>query len=62
MARRVGINGKVIFAGGASLNRCLGKALEEKLGTELIVPELSQLTGALGAAFLAKAREENVID
>ncbi len=62
MARRVGLKGNIIFAGGASLNNCLGRVLGEKLGTELIVPELSQLTGALGAAFLAKSREGNTND
>ncbi|MFC1987268.1 acyl-CoA dehydratase activase [Chloroflexota bacterium] len=54
MARRVGIKGKVIFAGGASLNMCLARLLGEKLGAELIVPDSPQLVGALGAALLAK--------
>ena len=58
MARRVGIKGKVVFAGGASLNRCLGRLLGEKLGTELIVPASPQLVGALGAALLAKREED----
>jgi len=58
MARRVNIKGKVVFAGGASLNRCLGRLLGEKLGMELIVPESPQLVGALGAALLAKRGED----
>ena len=57
MARRVGIKAKVVFAGGASLNRCMGRLLGEKLGTELIVPCSPQLVGALGAALLAKREE-----
>ena len=57
MARRVGIKAKVVFAGGASLNRCLGRLLGEKLGIELIVPYSPQLVGALGAALLAKREE-----
>ncbi len=57
MARRVGIKAKVVFAGGASLNRCLGRLLGEKLGTELIVPDSPQLVGALGAALLAQREE-----
>jgi len=57
MARRVNIKGKVVFAGGASLNRCLGRLLGEKLGMELIVPDAPQLVGALGAALLAKSEE-----
>ncbi len=57
MARRVGIKAKVVFAGGASLNRCLGRLMGEKLGTELIVPDSPQLVGALGAALLAEREE-----
>jgi predicted CoA-substrate-specific enzyme activase len=57
MARRVGIKTKVVFAGGASLNRCLGRRLGERLGMELIVPDSPQLVGALGAALLAKREE-----
>jgi predicted CoA-substrate-specific enzyme activase len=58
MARRVGVKGKAVFAGGVSLNRCLGGLLGEKLGMELIVPESPQLVGALGAALLAKRGED----
>jgi predicted CoA-substrate-specific enzyme activase len=57
VARRVGIKTKVVFAGGASLNRCLGRLLGERLGMELIVPDSPQLVGALGAALLAKREE-----
>ncbi len=57
MARRVGVKGKIVFAGGASLNTCLGRLLGEKLGMELIVPDSPQLVGALGAALLAKRKE-----
>ena len=54
MARRVGIRSEVVFAGGASLNRCLGKLLEEKLSTRFIIPDSPQTVGALGAALLAR--------
>jgi predicted CoA-substrate-specific enzyme activase len=57
MARRGGIKEKIVFAGGASLNRCLCKLLGEKLGSELIVPDSPQLVGALGAAILAELEE-----
>jgi len=57
MARRVGLKDKIVFAGGASLNRCLDKLLGERLGTELTVPEAPQLVGALGASLLAKLGE-----
>lgn len=57
MARRVGLKRKVLFAGGTSLNKCVGRLLGEKLGTELIIPDAPQLVGALGAALLAKREE-----
>ncbi len=55
MVRRVGIRGRVVFAGGVAQNRCLQKLLGEELGVPLTVPEKPQLVGALGAALLAKA-------
>lgn len=55
MVRRVGIKEKIVFAGGASLNRCLQKLLEQKLGVGLIIPDSPQTVGALGAALLAKS-------
>ena len=54
MVNRVGLNGKVVFAGGASLNKCLVKLLTEKLNTKLVIPDAPQIIGALGAAILAK--------
>jgi predicted CoA-substrate-specific enzyme activase len=53
MVRRASFKDKVVFAGGASLNKCLRKLLQEKLGTELITPDSPQTVGALGAALLA---------
>lgn len=57
MAKRVGIGGKTVFAGGAALNRCLGKLLGAKLGTGLIVPDSPETVGALGAALLARHQD-----
>jgi predicted CoA-substrate-specific enzyme activase len=54
MVRRTGIKEKVVFAGGASLNKCLGMLLEQKLETRLIIPDSPQTVGALGAALLAR--------
>jgi predicted CoA-substrate-specific enzyme activase len=56
MARRVGIREKVVFAGGGSLNQCLHRMLEDKLGIHLTVPPTPQLVGALGAAVLAAVK------
>jgi predicted CoA-substrate-specific enzyme activase len=57
MVRRVGIKESVVFAGGAALNKCLKKLLEQKLSVELIVPDSPQTVGALGAALIARNRK-----
>ena len=54
MVKRTGLKEKIIFAGGASLNKCLKKLLQQKLGKELITPDSPQTVGALGAALLAR--------
>ncbi len=53
MARRMGIKEQVAFTGGVAINPGVKRALEEELGTKIIVPEVCQYTGALGAALLA---------
>ncbi len=54
MARRVGLKERVVFTGGAALNRCLHKLLQDKLDIEIAVPVEPQTVGALGAALLAR--------
>jgi predicted CoA-substrate-specific enzyme activase len=54
MARRVGVEPRVAFAGGVAKNPGVVRALEEFLGEELVVPEEPQIIGALGAALLAR--------
>lgn len=54
MARRVGVEPPVAFAGGVAKNMGVVRALEEVLGEDLIVPEEPQIVGALGAALLAR--------
>jgi len=44
----------VVFTGGGALNPGLVKALKNKLGKTLIVPQEPQFTGALGAALYAR--------
>ncbi len=56
MVRRIGPKERVIFAGGAALNRCLHQLLSEKLGVEVTLPPEPQIVGALGAALLAEQR------
>lgn len=58
MVRRIGFKERVVFAGGAALNRCLRQLVGEKLGTELTIPSEPQIVGALGAALLANRREK----
>ncbi len=54
MVRRIGPKERVVFAGGAALNRCLQKLIGDKLGVELTIPHEPQTVGALGAALIAK--------
>ncbi len=54
MAKRVGTEKEIFFDGGPAVNKGLVAALEEELMTEIHVPELPQITTALGAALLAK--------
>lgn len=56
MVRRIGLKDRIIFAGGAALNRCLRQLIGEKLGVEITVPSDPQIVGALGAALLTKPR------
>ncbi len=42
----------IVFQGGVAFNRAIVKALEEELGTEVIVPPHHEIMGAIGAALL----------
>jgi predicted CoA-substrate-specific enzyme activase len=53
MVRRVGVQERFVFAGGAAYNPCLSQLLSEELGVPLTVPENPQTVGALGAALHA---------
>jgi predicted CoA-substrate-specific enzyme activase len=61
MVRRIGVKEKVVFAGGASLNKCLSKLLSQQLETRLVIPDSPQIVGALGAAILAKETRAEAI-
>lgn len=54
MVRRLRIEPDVVLTGGVAKNQGIVKALRESLGCELLVPEEPLLTGAIGAALLAK--------
>ncbi len=53
MARRLGIQEQVAFTGGVAINPGVKRALEEETGVRVLVSEVCQYTGALGAALLA---------
>lgn len=53
MIKRVSYDGKIVFTGGVAQNRCMSLLLEQKLGCEVLVPELPQFVGALGAALIS---------
>jgi predicted CoA-substrate-specific enzyme activase len=54
MVARLKVEPDVLFTGGVANNIGVVKALKEKLGCEILVPENPLLSGAIGAALLAK--------
>lgn len=54
MARKLKIEPDVVFTGGVAKNVGMVRAMKENLGQEVFVPEEPLLSGALGAAILAK--------
>ena len=54
LARRLGIQPDLVLTGGVAKNIGMVKAMKENLGCEILVPEEPLITGALGAAVLAK--------
>lgn len=54
MARRLKVEPDVVFTGGVAKNIGVVSALEETLGCPVLVPEEPLLSGAIGAALLAK--------
>ncbi|MDD2420888.1 MAG: acyl-CoA dehydratase activase [Heliobacteriaceae bacterium] len=54
LAQRLGPPGKTAFTGGVAKNAGVRQCLETLIGVKVTVPENCQLTGALGAAFLAR--------
>ena len=54
MARKLKIEPDVVFTGGVAKNVGMVRAMKENLGQEIFVPEEPLLSGALGAAILAK--------
>ncbi len=59
MAKRIGVEPLLIFTGGVAKNNAVKKYLEKELGFEVLRPENPQLTGAIGAALIAKDKNAN---
>jgi predicted CoA-substrate-specific enzyme activase len=56
MAVRIPLEQAIIMTGGVALNLGVVRALEARFSSEIIVPEMPQHTGALGAALIAAER------
>jgi (R)-2-hydroxyacyl-CoA dehydratese activating ATPase len=54
MVKRLKVEPDVVFTGGVAKNTGVVKALQEKLGCPIFVPDDPLCTGALGAALLGK--------
>jgi predicted CoA-substrate-specific enzyme activase len=54
MANRVGMTAPIMMTGGVAKNVGVRKALEGKLGQSIQVSEKTQVTGAIGAALIAR--------
>jgi predicted CoA-substrate-specific enzyme activase len=68
MVRRLRVEPDVVFTGGVAMNAGVVKAVKERLGCEVFVPEQPLLSGALGAALLGReyvlerlARKEPIV-
>ena len=59
LAKRVGIEDQVVMVGGVARNTGVVKAMENALGVKIKVPDMAQLTGALGAALFAFDEAKN---
>lgn len=56
MVERLGVEERVAMTGGVAKNIGVVRAIEDLLGTSLLIPEEPQIVGALGAALIARER------
>jgi predicted CoA-substrate-specific enzyme activase len=54
MARKLRVEPDVVFTGGVAKNKGVVKTMEDNLGCPILVPDEPLISGALGAALLAK--------
>jgi len=57
MARGIGIQPPIAMTGGVAKNRAVVRLMGERLKQPILVPPDPQITGALGAALMARAHE-----
>lgn len=50
---RIDIEPRIVVTGGVAKNQAVVDAIAEKIGQDVSIPEIPQLTGALGAALIA---------
>ena len=58
LLRRLGVKPDVVFTGGVAKNSGVVKAVADNLGQKVLVPEDPLISGALGAAILARETVE----
>lgn len=54
MLHRIGYTDTIVFSGGVAKNPCIVKLLEERLFIKVLVPQLPDIVGAIGAALYAE--------
>jgi predicted CoA-substrate-specific enzyme activase len=54
MGNAIGFRDRVVFTGGVARNVGMKKALQDRIGKEVLVPDNPQIVGALGAAIIAR--------
>lgn len=58
MGSSVGFKEQIVFTGGVAKNKGMKKALENRIGKRIRIPEYPQIIGALGAAIIAQEKAE----
>ena len=56
MGNAIGFKNQIVFTGGVARNIGMEKAIQERIGKKILVPENPQIIGALGAAILAREK------
>ena len=62
MVSHLGPEKEIVFTGGAAKNIGFKKALEERTGMGILVPDEPQVIGALGAVLWAESKIRKIND